>query len=208
MSLEPQPLPARAFAEEIQGLRDSWIWLLLLGVVLIILGVVAIGSLYIVTLAAAVTFSVLLMIGGGVELASAFWARRWSGVFLHLLAGVLYFVIGLFMARHPIKTAAALTLFLAILFTVGGLFRIVGALASRFPQWGWVFVNGVITLILGIMIWYEWPESSFWVIGLFIGIDLIFTGWSWVMLGLAARGLPRAAEGQRAGDGAGTGTGV
>lgn len=190
MSLEPQPRLTDPFRAELENMRGNWGWLLLLGIALIILGVLAIGSPYIVTFAAAVTFAVLLMIGGGVELASAFYARKWSGVFLHLLFGVLYFVIGLFMARHPIQTAAAMTLFLAIMFTVGGLFRIVGALASQFPQWGWTLVNGVITLILGIMIWYEWPESSFWVIGLFIGIDLIFTGWSWVMLGLAVKSLP------------------
>lgn len=72
---------------------------------------------------------------------------------------------------------------------VGGLFRIIGSLAYRFPHWGWVLVGGVINLVLGIMIWQQWPEAAFWVIGLFVGIDLIFTGWTWVMLALGIKNL-------------------
>ena len=70
---------------------------------------------------------------------------------------------------------------------VGGLFRIIGSLMYQFPHWGWTLVGGIINLALGIMIWEQWPEASLWVIGLFIGIDLIFTGWTWVMLALSVK---------------------
>jgi uncharacterized membrane protein HdeD (DUF308 family) len=74
---------------------------------------------------------------------------------------------------------------------LGGLFRILTAVAARFHHWVWVLLNGVISLVLGLMIWRQWPVSGLWVIGLFIGIDMIFYGWSLIMLALAVRGLPQ-----------------
>jgi uncharacterized membrane protein HdeD (DUF308 family) len=74
---------------------------------------------------------------------------------------------------------------------VGGVFRIVGSLMYRFPQWGWVLFGGVLNLLLGILIWQQWPFSGFWVIGLFVGIDMIFNGWIWVMLALRLKSLPK-----------------
>ena len=88
----------------------------------------------------------------------------------------------------PLVAAEGLdALLLAATFLAGGLIRIVITLLDRFPGWPWVLLNGFVTLLLGILIWRQWPESSFWVIGLFVGIDLLFSGWSWVMLGLLVR---------------------
>jgi uncharacterized membrane protein HdeD (DUF308 family) len=78
---------------------------------------------------------------------------------------------------------------------VAGCFRIIVALSMRFPQWGWMLCNGVVTLILGLLIWRQWPGSALWIIGLFIGLDLIFTGWARVMLALAAGRRVSAAAG-------------
>jgi uncharacterized membrane protein HdeD (DUF308 family) len=176
--------------EELHELRRNWGWFLALGIALIVLGLCAIGSAFIATLATVMTFGILALVGGGVEIASAFWARRWGGFFLHLLAGVLYIVFGFFMFAHPIAAAAAITLMMAALFFVGGLLRIVVALSYRFHGWGWVVLNGAVTLVLGVLIWRQWPEASFWVIGMFLGIELVFTGMSWVMLAMAVRALP------------------
>jgi uncharacterized membrane protein HdeD (DUF308 family) len=94
------------------------------------------------------------------------------------------------LVQHPVAAAAGFTLVLAAGFMVGGLFRIVSALADRFHGWSWVLLNGVVTLILGVMIWRQWPESALWVIGLFVGIDMVFAGWSWIMMALAVRSIP------------------
>jgi uncharacterized membrane protein HdeD (DUF308 family) len=80
---------------------------------------------------------------------------------------------------------------LAAAFLVGGLLRIIIALTHRFRNWGWVLANGVVTFLLGLMIWQRWPEASERVIGLVVGIELIFAGWSWVALALAVRSLPK-----------------
>jgi uncharacterized membrane protein HdeD (DUF308 family) len=193
MALETQPTMTGALLDGLQSLRANWGWFLALGIALIVLGTLAIGAAFIATLAVAVTFGILLLIGGGVQIASAFWARRWSGFFLQLLVGILYVVVGALMVEHPIGAAAGLTLMLAAYFLAAGLLRIVVALTERFHNWGWVLLNGVITLVLGVLIWRQWPESSLWVLGLFVGIDMIFSGWSWVMLALALRSLPRQA---------------
>jgi uncharacterized membrane protein HdeD (DUF308 family) len=73
---------------------------------------------------------------------------------------------------------AFFALMLAAAFFGSGLFRIIVALSERFYGWGWVLLNGIITLVLGILIWRGWPDAAFWVIGLFVGIDMLFAGWS------------------------------
>jgi uncharacterized membrane protein HdeD (DUF308 family) len=190
MSTLPQPEWTNPVAPELHRMRDNWGRLLALGVALIILGLLALGSEF-TTLAVMLTFAVLLLVSGVVEIAAAFLARRWSGFFLHLLFGILYFIVGLLMIEHPGVAADALTLVLAASFLAGGLLRIVVALTSRFSNWGWVLLNGIVTFLLGLMIWRRWPEASEWVIGLFVGIELLFTGWSLVALALTLRRIPK-----------------
>jgi len=193
MSTNGFPYFLSGVAEDLQELRRNWGWFLVLGIALIVLGVGAIGSAFVATLATVMTFGILVLAGGSVEIVSSVWARRWGGFFLHLLAGILYVVIGFLMVTRPLAAAAGLTLMLAALFFVGGMFRIIAALSHRFHGWGWVLLNGIITLVLGVMIWQDWPEAAFWVIGMFLGIDLLFAGMSWVMLGMAVRNIPTPA---------------
>ncbi|WP_165224732.1 HdeD family acid-resistance protein [Aquisphaera insulae] len=179
----------RVLRHELEAIRGNWPWLLALGIILVISGTLAMGLPLVATLATSLTIGVLLLIGGGAQLVGAFWTRDWSGFFLVLLMGVLYAVLGILFIRQPVQAAAALTLLLACALMVGGLFRIIVALAYRFPQWGWVLLGGLLNLFLGILIWMEWPGSSLWVIGLFVGIDMLFSGWTWIMLALRLRGI-------------------
>jgi uncharacterized membrane protein HdeD (DUF308 family) len=171
-------------------LRRSWGWYLALGIVLIVLGTIAIGSTFVMTIASVFFFGWLLIIGGVMEAIHAFWHKRWAGFFLDLLTGILYIVAGWMMVTNPAESALLLTLVIAMFLVFEGVFRIVAALAARYPHWGWVMFNGVISLILGIMIWRRWPYSGLWVIGLFVGIEMLLNGWSLVMLSLSARNLP------------------
>ena len=180
-------LTRRVLRHELEAIRAHWVWFLALGIILIIVGTIAVGMPFVASLATAVTLGSLLLFGGAAQLVGAFWTRDWSGFFLSLLMGVLYVVLGMMFVRHPTDAVVAMTLFLACALMVGGLFRIIGSLMYQFPHWGWTLVGGVVNLALGIMVWLQWPEASLWVIGLFVGIDLIFTGWTWVMLALAVR---------------------
>jgi uncharacterized membrane protein HdeD (DUF308 family) len=178
---------------EVNVLRKAWPLFLALGVVLTVLGVLAVGTALsgIATLATIFSFGILLVVGGVAQIATSFLARAWRGFFLHLLVGILYLVLGGLMIEHPSEAARGLTLMIAAAFLVGGLFRIAFSLAAeRFPGWGWVLGNGIVTLIMGILIWRGWPESSVWVIGLFVGIDLFSAGGAWVLLALALRRHP------------------
>jgi uncharacterized membrane protein HdeD (DUF308 family) len=190
IDLGHRPLAAE-LRHELNALRGNWLWFVLLGIALLVLGTVALGSVVFASLAAAVAIGVLLLLGGAAEVVGAFWCRCWSGFFLELLSGVLSIVVGLLFLRAPVGALAALTLLVACYLMVGGIFKVVSAVAYRFAAWVWSLAGGIIDVILGLMIWQGWPASALWVIGLFVGIDLIFRGFNWIALGLALRSLPR-----------------
>jgi uncharacterized membrane protein HdeD (DUF308 family) len=175
-----------AITQELGLLQKHWRWFLVLGIAMVVLGLVAVSYACIVTvtMAATVLFGFFLVAGGIVEIIHSFWVGRWSGMLLHLLVGVLYTFVGIMVIDQPAEAAVQLTLLIAIFLMVTGIFRIVFAVAERFAGSGWVLLNGVVTFILGLMIYKQWPDSSLWVIGLFIGIDLIFNGISWIMLSI------------------------
>jgi uncharacterized membrane protein HdeD (DUF308 family) len=131
------------------------------------------------------------------EVVHAFWHKRWAGFFLDLLTGVLYVVAGWMMVNNPQESALLLTLLIAMFLVFEGVFRIVAALAVRYPHWGSVLLNGVISLLLGLLIWRRWPVSGLWVIGLFVGIEMLLNGWSLVMLSMTGRNLPEEASAGR-----------
>ncbi len=171
----------------LEELRKRWGWFLALGILLIVLGTIAIGSTFLMTLVTMVFLGWLMIVGGVLQALHAFSCKSWSGFFIDLLMGILYAVVGFMLVANPGSSAVALTLLIAMFLIFGGIFRIVASLAVRYANWGWLLLNGVIALILGILIWRQWPVSGLWVIGLFVGIDMLFNGWSLVMLALAAR---------------------
>ncbi len=172
-------------------LKRNWGWFLGLGICLIVLGTIALGSSVLATMATVVLIGWLLIIGGVLEGVHAFWRERgWGGFFIDLLTGILYVVVGFMMVANPAEAAVTLTLAIVLFLMFGGIFRVIVALMLRFPHWGWLVLHGAVNLLLGIAIWRQWPLSGLWVIGLFVGLDLIFNGWSLVMLGLSAKKLP------------------
>ena len=172
-------------------LKRNWGWFLALGIALLVLGTIALGASVAMTIVSMVLLGWLLIIGGVLEGVHAFWRERaWGGFFIDLLTGILYVVVGFMVLANPGEAAMALTLLIALFLMFSGLFRIVVALILRFPHWGWLILHGAVNLVLGIAIWRQWPLSGLWVIGLFVGIDMLFNGWSLVMLGLAAKKLP------------------
>ena len=110
---------------------------------------------------------------------------------IHMLIGVLYAVVGYMIVDSPVVNMVLITKFIAIFLIVSGVFRIISALVMRFQDWGWVLLNGGVTLLLGIIINRQLPEAAVWVIGLFIGIEMIFNGWTWVMLALGLRAVAK-----------------
>jgi uncharacterized membrane protein HdeD (DUF308 family) len=166
--------------------RLSWIFVIL-GLALMVVGFLAIGAPYVATFKTIIFIGVLLLIAGVVEVIHAIAVRNLKGFAMHLISAFLYLIVGVFVLEDPERTAGVLTLLLTASFWVGGGFRILFSLINRFPAWPWVLLNGVVTLLLGILIWRGWPDTKDWVIGLFVGIELLFHGWAWVILGLTVR---------------------
>lgn len=176
----------------LEELRRSWGWILALGVIIVAMGTVGLGSTFLVTLATVVFFGGLLIASGVLQALHGFWQRRWSGFFLDLFCGLLSLVVGVLLVINPAESALALTLVIAAFLLAGGIMRAAAALVIRFPHWGWLLFDGLVSIALGVMIWKQWPFDGLWVIGLFVSIQLLFSGWSLVMLALSVRSLPTA----------------
>ena len=173
--------------------RSKWGWFVGLGIALILVGSIAVGAGYLTTLVTMIFLGWMLIFTGVIEAISAFYMRGWGGFFLHLLGATLDLVLGYLFLAHPAQGAAVLTVFLACFFFVGGAFRIVTALSTQFPGWGWSLLSGAINVVLGVLLLNQWPASGLWFIGFCVGLELIFRGWFWVMLGMSLKQGPRGA---------------
>jgi uncharacterized membrane protein HdeD (DUF308 family) len=171
-------------AASIEAARKQWGWYLALGIVLILVGIYAISSEAVATLASVIVIGAVLFVAGVAQIITAFMARGAGHIILLLLVGVLDIVVGLMVLEHPDAGALTITLLLAALFVFGGIFRFVSALLLQFPQYGWVAVSGIISIILGILLWMQWPYSALWFIGLVVGLSFIFNGIAWSSLAL------------------------
>ncbi len=182
---------------EFYDLRSYWTCFLAMGILLVVCATAAVifPALTIITsFAAMVILGICLMVAGVATVITALWAGRWSGMFLQLLIGILYVMVGFLVTDRPAQSAVAITSFIAAFFIVAGVFRIAAALAMRFTHWGWALLNGVVTLLCGVIIYRHFPQSGLWVIGLLVALEMLLFGWSWIMLALAIRRIPAAAE--------------
>src|SRR5262245_4271651 len=165
-----------------------------MGVALIAAGGVAISSSFIASMATMLVFGIMLVLGALFELVTALWGRSWRGFFLHLLGGVLYLIVGVLLIENPLESAVTLTLLVAVGLLASGISRIVVSMVERFDGWGWMLLSGLIGALLGIALWRRWPLDGTWFIGLYVGIEMLTSGFSWLMLGLAVRMTPREAR--------------
>lgn len=170
---------------DFSGIQKHRGWFLALGALLVVLGLAVISSSYYATVFSIVLLGIFLLVAGVIQIAQSFLAHKWSGLFFSLLIGILYVVTGFLCVTRPEVTAIALTFWIAAFCFIAGLFRMLSALILRFKNWGWVFFNGLVTFLLGLMIYSSWPVSGLWVIGLFLGIDILLSGWTWIMLSIS-----------------------
>jgi uncharacterized membrane protein HdeD (DUF308 family) len=181
--------PLIAGLEEIRG---SWGWFLALGIVLVVLGAACIVYDVTATFTTVLVFGWLLLISGVFALVQAFTIGTWGGFFLYLLGALLRGFTGYLLVRYPVTGAESLTLVLGSFFIVGGLFRAIGSGMAQFPRWGWGVFSGIVSVVLGIMVLWQWPVTGIWFIGMAVGVDLIFDGVAIASFGSAIHGLPRA----------------
>ena len=168
----------------------SWGWFLVFGILLMILGVACVAKAQTATTFSILALGWVLAISGVLWLVNSFYAFSWHGFFLYLLNAIIRGVTGYLLIRHPDAGAQGVTMLLAALFIVGGLFRGVGASVIQFPRWGWTVFSGLVSVVLGIYLLVSWPAASTYFIGLAIGIDLIFDGSALVGFAGAIHSLP------------------
>jgi uncharacterized membrane protein HdeD (DUF308 family) len=172
-------------------LRAKWGWIVALGVVYLIAGFVALGSVVMATVASVFLVGVMMIIAGVAEVFSAFQIKSWGKFLFWALLGVLYVVAGFLTFENPLLAAALLTLMLGASLVASGIVRIFLAFSmKREMPWVWVALSGVITLLLGLVILAHWPVSSVYTLGLFLGIDLIMAGAGWIGLGFGLHRVP------------------
>lgn len=170
------------------NLPDKWGWLVGFGIVSTILGIVGLGMTFGLTVAGVLLFGVLLLVGGVLQLVDAFKYRGWKSTLLHAAIALVYVLTGFMMIVDPAGAAVALTLLLGVALITAGVLRIVICFQHRDQRgWVWPMLGGVASVVLGGIILVGWPVSGFWVIGLFIAIELLINGWTAIFLGLVAR---------------------
>jgi uncharacterized membrane protein HdeD (DUF308 family) len=173
-----------SFLHKASGWSVAW------GVLLIVLGVLAIGSPLLAAVAVNAAIAWLIVLGGAVHLVLAFHARGAGSLIWRLLVGLAYIVIGGYLLMHPLLGVASLTLLLASLFLIEGVLDIVLYARLRPARGaGWLLSDGVVTLLLSLLIGVHWPSSSAWAIGTLVGVSLIMSGVARVMMSQAVRSL-------------------
>ncbi|MFB7632937.1 HdeD family acid-resistance protein [Streptomyces sp. NPDC056149] len=168
-----------------------------LGIILVLAGIVGLIYVGVATLTTMLLFGWLLLIGGLVGLAQAIQSRGTNFFWLAVVVAALNIAAGVVVIRRPEAGAAALTMFAALLFLAGGLFRLAGSVVVRGPQFGWTLLQGVIGLLLGILVLADWPHSSLYVIGTFFSLELLFDGLGLLAMGLGGRRVVDMVEGGR-----------
>lgn len=182
------PRTGHSLGSHLVPLRRNWGWLMGAGIVLILLGIFGLAATFLFSVASALSFGAMMLIAGGVLFADAFRREGWSSRLAMLAVGVLYVVTGALVFYNPLQAVIALTLICAAMLVAAGILRIVMAFQVRpLPVWGWVLASGILSLLLGLLIFAQWPASSAWVLGTFLAIELIFQGWSYVFLANAIR---------------------
>jgi uncharacterized membrane protein HdeD (DUF308 family) len=180
------PLPLK---EVFGDLGKNWGWLMALGILFVVLGVIALGMPVAMTLTTVVFFAVLLFAGGIFQIIDAFKCKGWKGTVWHVLIGLLYIVAAGVIFNNPALGSLTLTAMLGAIFIAIGLLRIVMSLQLKQQSggWGWLLFAGIVSILLGAAILLKWPATGLVVIGVLVAIEMIIHGWSYVFMALAAR---------------------
>jgi uncharacterized membrane protein HdeD (DUF308 family) len=175
--------------DELEAASDHWGLLAAVGILLIVCGVVAIFTPFVASGAAILLIGFLLVAGGVAAIIGGIRARAEGGLAFYLVSGILAMIAGIVILRNPAESLGVITLLIAVWLIVDGIFRIVAAFMGRTGSKGWAIFGGILAILLGVMVWAGWPVSALWFLGLAVGIEMIFLGFSWLSIGMAARAV-------------------
>jgi len=168
--------------------RTAWGWFVALGIAQLVLGIIAWFDVIAFTIAGVIFIGALLLVAGVFQVVHAFMDREWGGFALHLLVGILYVIGGFLLMDEPLEGSVVITILVAAALIIGGVLRIaIGVQHRDMPGWGLLLAGGVISLLVGLMLYLMLPWSGLWVVGTLIAVELIFHGVSWIQFGLTLR---------------------
>lgn len=169
-------------------LQRNWGWLLGLGVLLVVLGFIGLGMTVGLTMVSMFFLGFLFIIAGIAQIVDVFKSHHWKGIVAHALIAVLYILGGGLVIYDPVLASAVVTALLAWMFIIIGITRLIMAIVLRHTSgWGWLLFGGITAIILGVLILMQWPYSALWIIGMFIAIELIVNGWTYIFMSLGMR---------------------
>ena len=162
--------------------------IVVLGVAMLLLGILALGDVVAVTLISTIFIGAMLLVSGVFQAIHAFMVKTWSGFLLNMLGGIVYAIGGILIMDEPVQGAVIITLLLIAALVIGGVLRIVVALRHRdMGGWWLMALSGLISIVIGILLYASLPWSGLWVLGTLIGVELLVQGMTWLMFGIALR---------------------
>jgi uncharacterized membrane protein HdeD (DUF308 family) len=171
-------------------LKKSLGWSIFLSVLMIVAGILAIIMPPAAGIAVTILVGWLLIFSGVAHLVFGWHTRTTGGLLLEVLLGIVYILVGVYLLLNPVAGLVSLTLALTIYLFAEGILEFILAIRLRpLPGSGWLFIDGIVTIILGVMIWRAWPSSTAWAVGILVGVSMLFSGIARLMLSLAARRL-------------------
>ncbi len=177
-----------AYQPIVGELKRNWGWILGLGILFLLLGLIGLGMVVGLTLVSMFFFGALLIIAGLSHIVDVFKHKEWKGIIWQALIAVLYIAAGCIVFYDPFLASTLITAILASVLIVIGFTRMIMAFALKDSSgWGWLLLAGITAIILGVLILAQWPISGLWVIGLFIAIEMIVTGWTYIFIALSLR---------------------
>jgi uncharacterized membrane protein HdeD (DUF308 family) len=173
----------------LDGIKKNARLAVIVGILMLVCGILAIGSPLVAGMSVTVIVGIMLLVGGIAQCFLAFQAGAFGEGLLIFIMGALTAVAGLYLFNQPLAGLASITIFLAAYFVVTGISELISAFQIRPAEgWGLMLFNGIVTLLLGIMIWRQFPLSGAWAVGVLFGIKLVLGGWSLIFIGRAVRG--------------------
>jgi len=188
MTSTTQFSPSLGTQASLEPLRAKWGWVVALGIVYLLAGIVALGSVVMATAVTVFVVGMMMMVAGIAEVVSAFQVQTWGRFAFWFGLGALYIIAGFATFENPLLAAVVLTLLLGIALIASGVVRVLLSFSMQDGMpWIGMCASGVITLLIGLIVLAHWPVSSIYVLGLFLGIDLVLAGASWIAVGLGLK---------------------
>jgi uncharacterized membrane protein HdeD (DUF308 family) len=170
------------------GMGEKWGWFVGLGAAMLLLGILALGDVAAVTLISTIFIGAMLLVSGVFQAIHAFMVKTWSGFLLNMLGGIVYAIGGILIMDEPVQGAVIITLLLIAALVIGGVLRVVVALRHRAMGGWWLMaLSGLISIVIGVLLYASLPWSGLWVLGTLIGVELLVQGMTWLMFGMALR---------------------